>query len=106
MSNKRNVVAEISIIPVGTETPSISKYVAKALSVLENEKDIKYELTAMGTIIEGKLDKVLNLAKKMHKSVLSKEIKRVVTTIKIDDRTDKELTMKGKVEVVNKLLKK
>ena len=52
------VIAEISIIPVGTQTPSTSKYVAKAITALKQEKDIKYELTAMGTLVrrQGKWD--------------------------------------------------
>ena len=42
-------IVEVSIVPLGTPTPSVSKYVAKAAQVLEGEKDITYELTAMGT---------------------------------------------------------
>ncbi|MCK5182241.1 MAG: MTH1187 family thiamine-binding protein, partial [Dehalococcoidia bacterium] len=46
-------IAEVSVVPLGTKTPSVSQYVARAIKVLEQEKDIKYETTAMGTIIEG-----------------------------------------------------
>jgi len=94
------VIVEISVVPVGTKTASVSRFVAKALKILEREKGIKYELTSMGTIIEGDLDRVLDVVKKMHKSVFSKNVKRVVTTIKIDERTDKKLTMKGKIKSV------
>jgi len=52
-------IAEVSIIPLGTSTPSVSKYVARAVSVLRQEKDVKYELTSMGTIIEGDLEKII-----------------------------------------------
>jgi len=44
-------IAEISIIPLGTKTASVSKYVAAAVKSLQQEKNHKYELTAMGTII-------------------------------------------------------
>ena len=57
------VIDEVSVVPVGTRTPSVSKYVAKALGVLKEEKNIKYELTAMVTILEGELDKVLGAVK-------------------------------------------
>jgi len=97
-------IMEISVIPLGTKTPSVSKYVAEALKILEKEKDIKYELTSMGTIIEGDLRKVLNLAKKMHEAVFDKEILRVVTIIKIDDRRDKPLSMEGKIKSVQEKL--
>ena len=89
-------IIEISIIPLGTETPSVSEYVATAVKVLQQEKDLKYELTAMGTIIEGELDNILAVARKMHEAVLNKGAMRVITTIKIDERRDKKQTMKGK----------
>lgn len=99
-------VAEISIVPLGTETPSISKYVARAVKVLQQEKDIKYEITAMGTIIEGDLDKILTVAKKMHEEVFAEGVARVITIIKIDDRRDKALSMKGKVDSLRRELKR
>ena len=97
-------IAEISIVPVGTKSPSVSKHVVNALKVLRKEKRVMYEVTSMGTILEGELDDVLRAVKKMHEAVLGGGIRRVVTTIKIDDRRDKPLTMSGKVEsVVRKL---
>jgi len=94
------VIMEISVIPLGTKTPSVSKYVADALKILKKEKDIKYELTSMGTIVEGNLENLLDLAKKMHEAVFDKEILRVVTIIKIDDRRDKPLSMEGKIKSI------
>jgi uncharacterized protein (TIGR00106 family) len=99
-------IVEISVIPLGTKTPSVSRYVADALKTLEKEKDIKYELTSMGTIIEGDLEKVLDLAKKMHASVFDKEVLRVVTIIKIDDRRDKPLSIEGKIRSVEEKLER
>ncbi|MBN1522419.1 MAG: MTH1187 family thiamine-binding protein [Candidatus Aureabacteria bacterium] len=98
-------VMEISIVPVGTKTPSVSSYVAEAVKGLEKERNIIYQLTSMGTIIEAdSVEKLLKVAAKMHNTVLSKKIKRVVTTIKIDDRKDKKLTIKGKIDSVQKKL--
>ena len=94
------VVAEVSIVPLGTGTPSVSKYVARALETLRNEKDLKYELTAMGTIIEGDLEKVLEVVKRMHDDTFGEGIVRVLTTFKIDDRRDKPLSIDGKIESV------
>jgi len=39
-------IMEINIIPLGTETPSVSKYIAQAVKVLK-EKGTKYELTSL-----------------------------------------------------------
>ncbi|MHA1713153.1 MAG: MTH1187 family thiamine-binding protein, partial [Candidatus Ranarchaeia archaeon] len=47
-------IVEVAVIPMGTKTPSVSKYVAKALKVLERS-NVKYEVTSTGTIIEGDL---------------------------------------------------
>jgi len=98
-------LVEISVIPLGTPTPSVSQYIARAVKVLEGEKDIKYELTAMGTIIEGDLERVLTLARKMHEAVFNAGVMRVVTTIKIDDRRDKASTMGSKMESLRRELR-
>ena len=97
---------EISIIPIGTKTTSVSGYVAEAVRVVRKEKGIKFSLTSMGTIIEANsIEKLFDIAGKMHNVVFSDDIKRVVTTIKIDDRKDKELTMEHKLKSVKERLK-
>jgi uncharacterized protein (TIGR00106 family) len=97
-------IAEISVVPLGTKTPSVSQYVAGAIKVLEKEKDIKYELTAMGTILEGDLDRILAVVRKMHEETFGEGIARVLTTVKIDDRRDKSQSMKEKVDSLKKKL--
>ena len=98
------VIAEVSVIPMGTKTPSASEYVARAIKLLRQEKGVKYQLTAMGTLVQGELDEVLEAVKKMHECLFDEEVKRVVTTIRLDDRRDKQLTMDYKVESVMKKL--
>jgi uncharacterized protein (TIGR00106 family) len=90
-------IAQISIIPLGTKTPSVSKYVARAVKVLQQEGDLKYQITSMGTIIEGRLDKILAVAEKMHEGIFSGEVTRVITIIEIDDRRDQASSIKGKM---------
>ena len=97
-------IIEVSVVPLGTETPSVSKYVAGAIKILKDEKDIKYQLTAMGTIIEGQLPRLLNLVHKMHNSAFDGGVMRVVTTVKIDERRDKVATISSKIEAVNQKL--
>jgi len=98
------VIAEISIVPVGTNTPSVSQYVAKAIGVLGQEKSVRYKLTGMGTILEGNLTDVLEAVMRMHEAVFDTQIKRVVTTIRIDDRRDRESSIQRKVQSVTKKL--
>jgi len=97
---------KISITPVGTGETSMGQYIAQAVKVLQGEKGIKYELTAMGTIIEGNLDQLLSLGRRMHEAVFADNVKRVETVIEIDDRRDKTPTISGKVEAVRKRLGK
>ena len=97
-------IMEISIIPLGTGVTSVSQYVASAVRALEGEAGVKYELTAMGTIVEGDLDRLLGLARRMHQAVLDAGVMRVVTTIKIDDRRDKASSIDSKVKAVKRRL--
>ena len=97
-------IGEISVVPLGTKTASVSQYVARAVKVLEREKCMKYELTAMGTIVEGDLDGILAVVKKMHEQVFGEGVARVVTTVKIDDRRDKPQGIKDKVDSLKKKL--
>jgi len=97
-------IAEVSVVPLGTKTPAVSQYVARAVKVLEQEKDIKYEVTAMGTIIEGDLDRILAVVKKMHEGTFGEGVVRVLTTVKIDDRRDRAQGMKEKVDSLKKKL--
>jgi len=101
---KKMAIAEVSVVPLGTKTPSVSQYVARAVKVLEQERDIKYEITAMGTIIEGDLDRILAVVKKMHEGIFGEGVARVLTTIKIDDRRDRTQGMKEKVYSLKKKL--
>ncbi|MGB9834221.1 MAG: MTH1187 family thiamine-binding protein [bacterium] len=94
-------VAEISIIPIGTGSTSLSDFVAEAVKVIF-KSGLKYELTAMGTNVEGTLAEILSLTQEVHQAALRMGAQRVLTTVKIDDRKDKELTLKGKVEAVRK----
>jgi uncharacterized protein (TIGR00106 family) len=58
----------------------------------------------MGTIIEGDLDRVLELARQMHEEPFKAGVVRVLTTIKVDDRRDRPVTMAGKVAAVEQKL--
>ncbi len=96
----QQVIAEVSVIPLGTASAGLSHYVAACVDILKQAPDVSYQLTAMGTIIQGPLERVLELAGKMHQAPFSQGAQRVVTTIKIDDRRDKPLTIDGKVKAV------
>ena len=91
-------IAEVSVVPLGTKTASVSQYVAQAIEVLDREKEMKYEITAMGTIVEGDLDSILAVVKKMHEATFGEGVARVITMVEIDDRRDKARGMREKVD--------
>lgn len=95
-----NVIAEIAVIPLGTATAGVSQYVAACLKVLEERDDISYQLTAMGTILEGKLETVMEVAAQLHEVPFTKGVSRVVTTLKIDERRDKKHSIEAKLASV------
>ncbi len=76
---------EIAVYPLGTDNSSITKDVSKVFKVLDN-CDLTYHITTMGTIIEGTLDELFALARELHEAVFSDSVKRVITTIKLDDK--------------------
>lgn len=99
-------IVEVSIVPLGLPTTSLSPYVARALEVLR-QSQLRYELTAMGTIISGDLDEIWPVLRRMHESCFEKaEVVRVLTQIKVDDRRDRLASPAQKVRsVLDKLVR-
>jgi uncharacterized protein (TIGR00106 family) len=96
-------VAEISVVPVGAGA-SISDYVVRAIEVVR-ASGLKYELSAMGTNVEGEVSAILELAGKIHQSCFDEGAVRVLTAVKIDDRRDKQLTIESKRSAVKAKLR-
>ncbi|MGV8143366.1 MAG: MTH1187 family thiamine-binding protein [Methanothermobacter sp.] len=98
------ICAELTIVPIGTSNTSISNYVAAALDALE-KTGIKYEVTGMGTVIESEdPGKLFDAVKMAHEAVFNLGADRVDTYLKIDDRRDKEKSLKQKVVSVKEKL--
>ena len=97
------MVVNFSIVPIGKES-SLSTQVAEVLTIV-SESGISYRLHAMGTILEGDWDEIMDLIKKCHKKIL-KVSERVLTTITIDDRKGRTGRISGKVKSVERKLGK
>ena len=80
----RRTRMEIAVYPLGTGNPDVSEHVSRILGILDR-CDLPFEVTTMGTIIEGPIDELFSLALRLHDSVLSDSVQRVVTVMKIDD---------------------
>lgn len=94
-------IVEVTIVPVGTGTTSLSRYVADMQALLEQAPEsIHYQLTPMSTIIEGELSDLLEVVRRLHESPFAQGADRVCTTIKIDDRRDRPSSMEQKMKSV------
>jgi uncharacterized protein (TIGR00106 family) len=101
-------IVDVTVIPIGTTTPSVSSYVAdiqKILKRYEEQGRIRYQLTPMNTIIEGDLPLLFEVIQAMHEVPFEKGLVRVATNIRIDDRRDIKRNMEQKLESVERHLK-
>lgn len=99
-------IVEITVIPVGTGTTSLSGYVADMQRILERSgSSIRYQLTPMSTIIEGDLGELFDIVRRLHESPFANGAGRVCTTVKIDDRRDRFSSMEQKMQSVAERLR-
>lgn len=100
-------IVDVTVIPIGTKTPSVSKYVAEIQKILASYQEagkIHFQLTPMNTIIEGELPVLFEVVQKIHEAPFQHNIERVATNIRIDDRRDIQRKMEDKVKRVQSLL--
>lgn len=88
-------LAEIQVIPIGAGV-SVRKEVRRAHEVIRSF-DLKVQLHAYGTNVEGDLDTILEAVKKVHESLHAEGTPRLSTAIKIGTRTDKDATLAEKL---------
>jgi uncharacterized protein (TIGR00106 family) len=106
MEKTNQVIADFSIVPIGEGETSVGRYVAAAVKAFEGIKGLDYEVTAMGTILSAKdLDTIFAAVKQAHEAVMAKGLKRVESTLRIDDRRDKPRTMDDKVDAIKGYIK-
>lgn len=97
-----NVIAEFTVIPIGTST-SLHEYVAACQRVLA-ETGLNYELHANGTNLEGEWDAVMRAIQRCHEVLHGMGVPRLSTIIKIGTRIDVNQTMHDKVKSVQEVL--
>lgn len=90
---------EISVVPVGTDSPSISSFIAESCKEAKRN-GIKFNVTPTSTVMEGDLPALLDVAEQMHSAAFRAGSQRVVTNISIDERQDKDLRMEETVQAV------
>lgn len=95
------VLLEMSITPLG-KGESVSQYVAECVELVE-QSGLEYELHAMGTIVEGTLDQVLDLLRRCIEQV-ARHSDRVTCSAKLDYRRGYSGRLKSKVASVEQKL--
>jgi len=95
------VLLEMSITPLGS-SESVSQYVARCLDVID-ASGLDYELHAMGTIVEGELDQVLDVMQRCIEAV-AEDNDRVTCAAKLDYRRGAQGRIRSKVASVEKKL--
>ena len=93
------VLLEMSITPLGD---SVSQYVAECVELVERS-GLDYELHAMGTIVEGELDEVLDVMRRCIERVATHS-DRVTCAAKLDFRRGRSGRLKSKVASVEQKL--
>ncbi|MFO8033737.1 MAG: MTH1187 family thiamine-binding protein [Candidatus Bipolaricaulota bacterium] len=90
-------VCEFSVVPLG-KGESVSWYVAECLKIVQ-QSGLTYQMTAMGTIVEGELDAVMEVVTRCHRAVRGLS-PRVLTTLRLDDREGPGGRLNSKVRSV------
>jgi uncharacterized protein (TIGR00106 family) len=93
----RMTLVEFSMIPLDKGT-SFSPYVARLLSIID-ESGLDYRLTAMGTIVEGEWEEIMDLLTRCFRE-LEKDSTRITLHAKFDYRQGAAGRLEGKVKSV------
>ena len=88
-------LAEIQVVPLGVGV-SVRKEVKRAHQLLK-EAGLTVQLHAYGTNVEGDLGAILAAVERVHEVLHAEGAPRLVTSMKIGTRTDKEASLAAKL---------
>jgi len=83
------MVGQLQVIPVGTGSASFSRVVREACAELLRQ-GLSTEVTPTCTVLHGTFDQVLEACRRAHQAALTAGAERVITTLMLDERTDRE----------------
>lgn len=95
------VLLEFSMSPF-SKGESLSPYVARSLDIIDRS-GLSYQLTPMGTIIEGEWESVIAVVGACF-AAMSADCDRIGAQIKIDWRAGDEARMRAKIDAVEERL--
>ena len=96
------VIVDLCVVPIGVGV-SVSKYIAQCERVL-TEAGLTPHLHGYGTNVEGEWEKVFAAIRRCHEAIHEMGAPRISTTIKLGTRTDRDQTIKDKIQSVEEKL--
>lgn len=95
------IVAEFSVIPMGAGT-SAGRYIRAVHEMLKNS-GIRFVPGAMSTAIEAEsIEQICMIIERANKILTDMEVQRVITTVTIDYRLDKEISIDKKLKALER----
>ena len=95
------IVADFSIVPMGSGT-SAAKYI-RAVYDLLRESGVKFVPGPMSTSVETKsFEELFDLIEKANQRLEDMGVERIITSVKIDYRLDKEISIESKLRATSK----
>ena len=91
------VLLEFAMSPTG-EGESLSRHVARIVDIIDRS-GVTYQLTAMGTLLEGDWDEVMKVVGDCFRA-LQADCPRIGMNLKMDYRAGNESRLQSKVEAV------
>ena len=95
------VLLEFAMSPTG-EGESLSRHVARILDIVDRS-GVRYQLTAMGTILEGDWDEVMQVVGDCFRA-LQADCPRIGMNLKMDWREGTDSRLQSKVDAVEQQL--
>ena len=97
------MVAEFSIHPMGVGT-SVGRYVKAAVRALSKVPGLTFEVTPMSSVLEAeKIGTILQAVEASHRALRSLGVKRISSSLRIDERLDKPRRMSDKTRGLKRL---
>lgn len=95
------IVADFSIIPMGSGTGAAG-YVG-AVHDLLNEAGVKFVPGPMSTSLEAEsFEQLFDVVERANKRLADMGVQRIITTVQIDFRLDKEISIESKLQAVKR----
>ncbi|MDM7912913.1 MAG: MTH1187 family thiamine-binding protein [Methanotrichaceae archaeon] len=90
------IVADFSLVPMGTGT-SAGKYIRSVYEMLE-ESGVKFMPGPNSTSVEVKtFEELFDIIRRSNEKLKEMGVKRVITSVGIDYRLDKEISIESKM---------